>query len=279
MTITDPIAADAISTAPRLAIAPTYKDPVTGALYVHQDLRAVQEPWAEEAHIRPVKAAERFGDVESWVGYVRDFSESDRPPLLTWDASGLRAVLDYHRAAADPGRAQWTAVHPFVPSVQWKAWMALANGQAVGQRAAIERLEDLAEDIREPDSTNLTNLLRTLRASANAKADTELRPDGTSHVVFTKDTSVRSGAAGEVTLPPDFTIAIPVLKGHVDAAGKPVLYGLKVRLRVSVGEDAKLAFRFSIPNAERVLEDVYADRVAAAKELLGEDFVMWRAAD
>lgn len=44
-------------------------------------------------------------------------------------------------------------------------------------------------------------------------------------------------------------------------------------------DDAHLAFRFSIPTAERVMEDAVMDRVAAAKGLLGESLPLLRAAD
>lgn len=277
------------TTAPAVLIAATYKDPTTGALYVHQDLRLARADWEEEGHIPPAKSTERFGDVESWVQYVQRFAETAeedgetaREPLLTWNTSGLRAVLDYHQGFGDAGRCQWQAFHPFLPSAQWQAWMKLANGAAIGQKSTVEALEDLAEDIREPAPADLAALLRSLRASVNAKADTELRPDGTSSVAFSKDAQVRSGsgaAAGEVTLPAQIAIAIPVLKGHVDQSGAAVLYRVAVRLRVSVDDQAHLAFRLSIPNAERVLETALLDRVAAAKQLLGESLPLLRGAD
>jgi uncharacterized protein YfdQ (DUF2303 family) len=282
MTGTQPIDSMAIQTASRLVIAPTWQDPMTKALYVHQDLVKTQEPWAEEAHIRPMKASESFGDVESFVDYVGRYSNHvDRSrTLLTWNKSGLRAVLDYANFDQEPGRCQWTASYPFITSIQWRAWMELADGHAVGQKAAIESLEDLSEDILTPTPAELMSLLRSLRASVNSQADTELRPDGTMSIKFSQDTKVKSGgAAGEVSLPPTIEIAIPVLKGHVNSEGRPFAYRVPVRVRVSVDDDSRLAFRFTVPTAERILEDAYADRVKAAKELLGENYTLPRAAN
>lgn len=264
-------------TAPAVVVAPTYKDPITGALYVHSDLQMCQGPWEEETHVGPIRCTERFGDVESWVAYVRRFCVPDEhQPLLTWNRCGLRAVLDYHAGEDAPGRCQWTAEYPFETSIQWRAWMGLASGQAVGQKAAVERLEELAEDIVEPPAADLAQLLRTLRATVKATADAELRPDGTTAVAFSQDARVKS--ADSVELPSSFTIAIPVLRGHVDQEGRPVLYRLQVRVRASVDESAKLTLRFTIPTAERVLEAVYEDRVNAARELLGESYSLLRAA-
>lgn len=275
---TDPIDAKGVTTAPRLAIQPAHKDPNTGALWVHKDLVQVQQAWAEEAHLGPVDTREGFGDVESWVAYVQQFASDTRPPLLTWSSQGLHAVLDYHLTADDPGRCDWVAHMPFETSVQWKAWMALANGQARGQKQAIELLEDRGGDIVEPAQAPLMELLRSLRTTVNANANASLREDGSTSVSFSTDASVRGGKAGDAVLPSEIKIEIPVLKGHLDADGKMVVYRISVRLRVSVDESAHLALRFSIPDAELLLDKVYADRVASAKVLLGPELPILRAA-
>lgn len=284
MPSTDPIDSGAISTAPRLAIAPSYKDHQTGALYIHEDLKNVQGPWAEEAHIPPVHASEKFGDVASWVEYVKRFSGApDFPPFLTWSPKGLMAVLDYHRSAEEPGRAQWTAECPFERSIEWRAWRELANGQPIAQQPAVEKLEDLGADIYDPLAADLMGLLRQLRSTVGMVATASLRQDGTATVDFSKDTKVTTQGKGDpssVELPAEFKIRIPILKGHsaVGADGKssPVLYELAVRIRVSVSNDNHLAFRFSMPRSEQALEAVYEDRVAMARELLGADLGLLR---
>ena len=270
------------STAPQSVIASSYTAP-DGSVYVHHDLVQVVKPWEVEAHVGPIKAAEKFGDVESWVAYVKRYAQQVEPgvdilygPLLTWNAAGLRAVLDYHGADGDPGRTQWTATCPFVLSPEWRDWMRIAGGQPIAHKAAVEALEDLAADVVSPPAADLAALLRNLRATVNAEAISELRADGTSFVSFTKDK--RANLPG-LDLPPEFSIAVRALVGHADANGAPVRYKLPVKVRVQVGDDAKLAFRFSIPTAERVLEDVYADRVSTAKALLGDGYTLLRAAD
>lgn len=271
---TQPANSELDHTAPVVIVAPSYKDPITGMVYIHQDLLRVQEPWAEEAHVKPMQVNEKFGDVASFVAYVKRYGS--QASLLTWNSRGLFAVLDYAASSTEPGRRQWIAGHPFVPSHQWTAWTQLANGQSVNQRAAVEKLEDLAEDIVEPSSAELTALLRNLKSNVNTKAEAELRPDGTAFVAFQRDQQVQ---AKGIELPAFFKIAIPVLSGHTDKDGNPVLYGCEVRVRVSIDSDAKLALRFSIPKARQILEDVYADRVAVATELLGAEHSLLRAAD
>ena len=260
-----------------LAVAATYKDPHTGRLLVHHDLVEIQAAYLEEEHIPPMKVTEKFGDVESFVDYVARFALPESS-LLTWNARGLRALVDYASAGTDePGRCQWLATMPFTTSIQWQNWTSFASGQSLGQKIAVERLEDLGADIVEPKPADLMGLLRSLRSSVNAKASAELRPDGTTSIAFERDSRV--AAAKDVDLPPTFKIAIPILKGHLNPDGSPVLFGLDVRVRVSVDDSAKLALRFTIPDAELALERVYAERVAAAKALLGETFALLRASD
>lgn len=258
-----------------LVIAPSFTDPVTRQTYIHQDLTERVAVWDVEAHIPPISRTERFGDVTSWTDYVKQFSTDDRPPFLTWCERGLSAVLDYHFSIGDEGRCQWIAEHNFQRSAQWLHWERLANGQAIGQKRLIEALEDYAEDIVVPGAGQLLTILRTLRSTSMATGEVELRPDGTTSATWTKNNSVK---AGELDIPPEFAIQIPVLKGHLDE-GAPVLYRLPVRLRVGVDDTAHLSFRLSMPTAERTLEAVYDDRVAAAAALLGDEHRLYRAAE
>lgn len=263
------------NTAPRLMIDAAYTAP-DGSVYVHQDLRQAVIPWAVEAHIGPIHANEKFGDVPSWAAYVTRYAGSEvHAPLLTWSEIGLRAVLDYHTQEMDAGRCQWTASHPFQKSIQWLAWEGLTRRGALNQKAAIEALEDLSDDIKEPSATDVVGILRKLRASVNAQAEAELQADGSMSVSFKKDSKVEG-----VSLPPEIAIQIPVLKGHTEEKGGktvPVLYRVPVRVRVSIDDSAHLTFRFSMPTADRILEDVYADRVAEAKTALGDGFTLLRA--
>jgi hypothetical protein len=264
-------------TQPRLTIDPTIRAG-DGSEYAFNGVGYTQivAPWAVENHIPPINKTERFGDVESWVNYIQFYGQDH--DHLTWSERGLCAVLDYYGSDGEVNRCQWIAEHPFELTSQWKAWSALTNGNARGQRQLLEALEDLSEDIVAPDGATIVGILRTLRATVNATAATDLKEDGFTRVEFTKNTTIQ---AGQVSLPPEIKIAVPVLKGHTeekDGRLVPVLYSLPVRIRVSVDDQAHLAFRLSMPTSERVLEAVYADRVAAAKRLLGTSYTLLRAA-
>lgn len=276
------------NTQPNLVIEPFHKDPVTKGLHVHKDYVKVTDDWAEEAHIPPMRVTERFGDIGSFVEYVQRYSANGPlPTLLTWNEHGFLAVLDYAvpmpkgssvSGLGEPGRCQWIAEMPFIHSRQWDRWISFANGQVVGQKTAVERLEDYSEDIVDPDTASLMSILRSLRTSMKSDASADLRPDGTTTVSYRMESVIKAGA-GSVDLPPHIGISIPVLKGMVNDDGQPIVYQMLVRVRASVDDNAHLALRFSIPDADRALELAWAHQVSVAKELFGDGVTLLRAAD
>lgn len=260
---------------PAVVIEGAYMDERTGALYIHKDLEIAAKPWEHEDHIRPVHENVHFGDVESWVEYVKSYAGSpDHAPLLTWNKGLMRAVLDYHTAEG-PGRASWIATYPFKLSRQWEKWKTLTHS-GVSQADAIERLEDMANDIASPTAAEVMNILRHLRGTMNKSVEIEHRPDGTTAVRAAADQTI-SARGGAAELPESIEIGIPLLEGL------STTYKLIVRIRAGVGNGDKLFLRFSIPNAEASLEDAYMDRVNAAKVLLASDgdkhYKLLRAAD
>lgn len=284
-----------------IIVEPFYKDPATGATWVHRDLVQVQDAWAEVEHVGPVKEHAKFGDIESFAGYVTHYSgERDDDVFINWNSKRILVLLDYH--GSEPGRCQWIAEYPFELSREWKAWMELCGG-AKSQQTAVDKLEDLMDGIVEPGGAELMNIIRGLRANVKKEAVSEYLANGDVKVSFAGEASVRSTTGGpdSVTLPATIKIGIPVLKGHVtakvdrdghpvDKEGNrlpvgapevmvPVVYALTVKLLASVDNDNHVSLRFSIPQAEKVLEEVIVERVAAAKVLLGEAFNVYRAAD
>jgi uncharacterized protein YfdQ (DUF2303 family) len=251
-----------------VVVAPFYKDPATGELFVHRDLFRARAAWEEEAHVGPVRASEKFGDPASFAAYVRRYGVP-ATTFTRWNKNGVSAFLDYHTADV-PNRAQWTAHYTFVPTPAWEAWSKFTDGHPINQAAAIAFLEDRAPEVLEPAPVALLPLLRALKAYSHANAETEYRENGTAKVTFNKDQGVRGA---EVELPAEIEIGIPIYRGHPD------VLRLVVRVRVTVDDNAKLAFRFTIPRAEEVLEQLREELVAKVAEQLGTDYPILRAAD
>lgn len=269
------------------------RDEKTGATYVHKDLVERVKPWENEAHVGPVNETIALGDIESFAAYVAAYSgfepgnadKDERETLVTWNNSHLHAVLDYHTVT--PGRCGWVVEHRFARSREWLAWASLCAG-ALTQQQAVEKLEDLADGILEPPPADFMAILRGLRANVRREAVSEYLENGDTKFSFRAEASVQSTTRGEgvstVTLPSEIRIRIPVLLGHTQPAADrdvlvPVVYDLDVKVRAAVDENSHVTLRFSIPKADKVLDEVIAERVAAAKELLGEAFTVYRAAE
>lgn len=262
-------------TQPRLTIDPEITAP-DGSFYVfdgQSGYRKVVEAHESDTYIPPFRSEAKLGDIESWCAFVVQFSMPSVMPLLTWSQNGLKAVLDYGEMDA-PARRRAVAEHPFQTTRQWQAWQKI-TGQAHGQKALIEALEEHRQDVQDPDAAKMVELIRSLRANVNVAAESELGSNGNTKLSFSRQTTT------SVELPPSLTIGIPVLKGHTapDANGVdgPVRYAIEVLIRVDVLDGGKLAFRLSMPNAEQALEDAVADRVRLAKSTLGEAYPLYRA--
>lgn len=256
-----------------VVVSPFYKDPQTGELFLHRDLFRAREAWEEEAHIGPVKAAERFGDFEGFAAYVKRYGKPETT-FVRWNKSGVTATLDYHTAAA-PNRSQWLAIYPFVATPAWDAWSKFADGHPVSQAPAVSFLEDRAVDVMTPAPVQLLPLLRNLKAYSNANAETEYRENGTAKITFNKDQGVRGA---DVELPTELEIGIPIYKGHPD------ILKLTVRVRVTVDDTARLAFRFTIPRVEEIIDTLREELVDKVDMALNgdtdaPDYPILRAAD
>jgi hypothetical protein len=248
-----------------------------GAEYVHKDLGKVVEPWAVEDHIGPIAAKEALGDVESWVKYVKTWG-ANTLRFLTWNSQRLNAILDYH-GDRGAGRCQWTATHTFEKTREFTDWTLFAAKGAVSQQDAVKFLEDHIAQIFEPSGGELVEIFRRLKVNSQVSGDVVINEDGTSEVAFAKKDSAQLTASDGslVRLPAFLKTRMPVLKGHVTEQGQPKWYELDVRVRVANVANGQLDLSFTLPNADATWDEVIAERVAAAKEQLGESFDLYRA--
>jgi hypothetical protein len=272
--------------APRVVVAPSVTA-LDQSLYVHKDLVQVVKPWEVEQHLGPPKASEQFGSLDSWVDYVKRYVPSHvaTSALLTWNAVGFVAVIDYHTSLDEPGRRQWTAAYQLPFSPQYRDWIAFANGHARGQREVVEKLEDLGTDVDDPkfSQADLLGLLRDMRVNTSAESESSIDESGGYEVQWIRKENVRSARGGKVMLPPTFRIVIPFLKGHYDGRDeqgrlRAMLYPLTVRLRAMPDAEGRLALRLSLPDLDRRLEQMLSDLVAEAEKLLGDGYTLLRAA-
>lgn len=269
-----------------LTVGPSYRDSDSGATWLwDQSKQAYVEviaPYAHEEHLPPfVKHDIMLGSIESLAEYVMAYRAINAAPLITWNRSGIKVQLDYH-TAEEVGPCLWSAAHLWTLSREWREWTTFCNGQSRAHQQTVEFLENHFDDLDEPTSRELAEVIRSMKGVLNKSVESTVNPNGTTKLAQTDDRSVN------VTIPTEFKLAIPVLEGDSKmvqpADGDPpyevpVLQELTVRMRVSVdGSDARVSFRMVIPTALRVLDRKIAQRVADFRDAV-EGLKVLRSAD
>ena len=248
----------------KFAVAAHYRDPLTGALYIHEDLDEVRKAWDDADRIPPVKESIMLGSVEAWAAYVSRYG-IPKKTFMTWNDRGLEATLNYH-TKDDPGRASWVVRYAFTVTERFRRWWNALDASRIDHQTFVELLEDGLDDITEPEKLTVLDIVRTLRVTSKSAGSTEIRKDGTTSISFNQDAHVRGSASGQTELPSNIRISVNVFEGE-DMA--PV--DVDVRLRVGIDSEGKVGFRLSAPDFEDVVTGIKKELVVKA-ELLLDDY-------
>ena len=224
----------------------------------------------ERVPLSTLRPRRKTGDVtlntvDSLVRYVLRHRTPDSVVYADQEREKITAVLDDH--GAEPGHREHRAIYPCPVTVEWDAWRK-ALRIPMSQEALVDFLEERALEVVQPTGAELQEMLREL----HVKADVSWRKafderTGTVRLEYKEDVSDASGRAGQVSLPTQFVIGVPVYKG-----GDP--YRCEVRLRYRLN-DAKLRLQLSIDNVTRIEEVAFAEAVRELEAGLdGETLVL-----
>ena len=135
---------------PRVIVSPMYKDPVTGALYVHRDLEEVTRGVMRTRSTLPLFDEAGAGRRRAVMVEIRQ---------SVWvpghDVRDLRALGGYVQCSTTTrGRSQdahqWSVLYQFHYAPQFERWhraLALDEVGGIGHQAFVELLEDGMEAI------------------------------------------------------------------------------------------------------------------------------------
>lgn len=290
----DTVPSDRNIPAPHLALSPSVEDHESGALWLHKDYVQAVKPWENEAHQSPYQGILTFGDVPSFVSYVKNYGWP-RGTLVAWNPKGLHARLDHMptRTGEEYAREwlasdRWRAHMPYELDPSFVAWSQMCSAGGVSHQKFIEYIDDHMDEILYPPHAELLELLRTLRGNYNTTGESSFNQDGTYAVAFTKQTGLKGANGGEVTLPKEIEVVLPVMKGWLESEtvpeegkieGDPVRYKFAVRLRVSVEANGHVEFYLTMPQRERVLAQVYGEIASMVQAAFGDEYELLRFAD
>jgi uncharacterized protein YfdQ (DUF2303 family) len=202
-------------------------------------------------------------DPDSFVNYYNLFGNENSRVFADERNISVAAVLDYH--GAKEGHPQWGEHHlklTLQKSPEWTLWTD-KNNKKFSQQEFGEFLEQHSLDISDPAPARMVEVARDLEATTSAEFGSGLRmADGQVRFKYTETTNARVGnqGCGDIQIPEEFTLFIPVFVG-----GAPVELKALLRFRVPEG---KLSFWFTLIRPESVMRDAFiAARNAIASSL------------
>ncbi|WP_232629133.1 DUF2303 family protein [Methylobacterium sp. Leaf118] len=213
------------------------------------------------SHIRQVVALE---DAASFAAYVNAFKTLRSRLFVSVSHHSMTAHLDYHAAAngdeaGKPDYLDHKASYTMPFSEEWTRWSRV-DGVAMPQAKFAEFLEENLQDIVEPAGASVLEVALQLQSKKKVQFDSGVRlQDGSTQLTYREE--VEAGTKGNVKIPTEFVIGIPVFFGGDR-------YKIKAFLRYRIDE-GKLAFHIVLHRKQFVLQDAVQTTAKAVGEETG----------
>jgi uncharacterized protein YfdQ (DUF2303 family) len=193
--------------------------------------------------------------VKSFIELVnRDYEEGNSvifAMLPSGDAGNITAIIDFHNNDNSANWCEYRIILKLSYTTEWLEWRKILN-TATRQLDLAEFLEERYIDVHEANGVSGATILETA-LSLQAKRDVQFGSDyrlqnGDTALHFTETTSARAGQKGEIEIPKEFCLFIPIYEGF-DAIPVRVLF----RYRIQSGV---LTFILKPVNVERLLINI-----------------------
>jgi uncharacterized protein YfdQ (DUF2303 family) len=201
---------------------------------------------------------------ESLIDYLRRYRDKASLLLASIDGNRIVAVLDYHEqgdAEGEAGTANFgehvaTLDLPF--SLEWKAWTGI-DGRLQPQLDFVRFLEENREDIISPAAADVLEACRDLQALRRVNFSSVVREDSDNYrIAYENETDTRS-KAGEVMLPTEFVLSIPVYFGGPEIE-------VIALLRWKLSDEGALTLGVKLKRAERIRQAEFRQVVTRISE-------------
>lgn len=185
-------------------------------------------------------------DVKSFITLVNADKQSGTRLYGNYTSPGFVAVFNDH-GSFNPGWQDHKAVFNCPTSIEWKTWHG-KNGVKMNQEDFAQFIEDNLPDIAMPPAADMLEISRTLEAKKKVNFASGIRlANGQNQLTYEEEIS-GTAAKGQIQVPEEFTIGIPVLEGGIK-------YAVTARLRYRILDGGKMNMWFELVRPHKILED------------------------
>jgi len=190
--------------------------------------------------------------VKSFIELVnRDYEEGASvifANLSGNDPGTITAIIDFHGNDNAPSWCEYRITLKLSYTADWLEWKKVLSVPK-NQIDLAEFLEERYVDVHEANGVSGATILETaltLEAKKDVNFNSAIRlQNGDSQLKFDETTTARAGQKGEIEIPKEFVLLIPVFEGF-----EPVAIRVLFRYRI---KDGTLIFILKPVNIERVL--------------------------
>lgn len=206
-------------------------------------------------------------DVNSLVAYCKDHEADGLIPRVYVDSPNATfvAVLNAPHVESDTLIPSWgdhRAHVELVPSIEWRHWTG-KSGQLLDQVTFAHHIERHIVDVRTPDGATLLEIVSSIEGTKNVEFTRAERLDnGQRRFVYRETIEGRAGATGQLEIPSEFVLGIPVFDGDDEG------YAITARLRWRIAGDG-LKLGYELDRTDVVWRDAVGHLIKVVEDGVG----------
>ena len=197
---------------------------------------------------RHIEASVKVSTARSFVKYVSDFVTDYTAVFADLKNERFTAVLDYHDPVNGPAWGKHVVSYSCPVDSRWRAWLLL-DGKTMSQTDFALFIETNLLDIVDPSGADMLTISKELQAKKKIdfKSGQNLA-NGDVQFTYNEKTT---GSAGQMDIPQEFKLGIPVYEGGAK-------YEVTARLRYRI-TDGVLTMWYDLLRPERMAEDAFKE--------------------